>query len=314
MQQPSRPPIPPLAGLAFGVLVTSTAAILIRMAQASAPSLLIAAGRMGLASLILLPLAAWRHRAAWAALTRGHVTAAALAGAFLAVHFATWITSLELTSVASSVVLVSTAPLFVALLSGPVLREVVPRHVWLGVALATAGGVAVAVLDACRGAGTGCVAGSLLPSGQAALRGDALALIGGAAAAGYILIGRRLRADLPLLVYVTATYSAAALLLALTAAAAGVRPFGLPPQAWLIIALLAIGPQVLGHSSLNWALRYVPAAVVSLALLGEPVGSTLLAALVFREVPGPAQMLAMTLILAGIALAARAPAPPSGGV
>lgn len=314
MQQPSRPPIPPLAGLAFGILVTSTAAILIRMAQASAPSLLIAAGRMGLASLILLPLAAWRQRAAWAALTRGHVAAAALAGAFLAVHFATWITSLELTSVASSVVLVSTAPLFVALLSGPVLREVVPRHVWLGVALATAGGVAVAVLDACRGAGTGCVAGSLLPSGQAALRGDALALIGGAAAAGYFMIGRRLRADLPLLVYVTATYSAAALLLALTAAAAGVRPFGLPPQAWLIIALLAIGPQVLGHSSLNWALRYVPAAVVSLALLGEPVGSTLLAALVFREVPGPAQMLAMTLILAGIALAARAPAPPSGGV
>lgn len=158
------------------------------------------------------------------------------------------------------------------------------------------------------------MAGSLLPSGEAALRGDALALVGGAAAAGYFLIGRRLRAQLPLLVYITATYSAAAVLLAVTALAAGLRPLGLPAQAWLIIALLALGPQVLGHSSLNWALRYVPAAVVSLALLGEPVGSTLLAALLFREVPGPAALLAMALILAGIALAARAPAPSSGGV
>lgn len=314
MPQPPRPPVPPLAGLAFGVLITSTAAILIRLAQASAPSLLIAAGRMGVASLILLAPAVLRHRRAWARLTRPQLIEALLAGALLAVHFATWITSLELTSVASSVVLVSTAPLFVALLSRPVLREAVPRPVWLGVALATAGGVAVAVLDACAGAGAGCMAGSLLPSGEAALRGDALALIGGAAAAGYFLIGRRLRAQLPLLVYITATYSAAAVLLAVTALAAGLRPLGLPAQAWLIIALLALGPQVLGHSSLNWALRYVPAAVVSLALLGEPIGSTLLAALLFREVPGPAALLAMALILAGIALAARAPAPSSGGV
>ncbi len=289
-----RPALTRLA-LLGGILAVSTASLLVRYAQADAPSLVIAAGRLGIATLVLAPLALARHRVALRALTRGDLALALVAGAFLALHFATWIASLERTSVVSSVVLVTTAPLWVALLAPLVLRERLAPLALLGLAVALAGGVAIALGDA----GGGALAGH-------ALGGDLLALAGAWMMAGYLLVGRRLRTRLALVPYVFAVYGCAAVLLALAVLGAGLDPRALPPRAWGWIALLALVPQLLGHSSFNWALRFLPAALVSIALLGEPVGSAALAYAVLRETPSALTLAGAALILLGVFLAVRA--------
>jgi drug/metabolite transporter (DMT)-like permease len=123
--------------------------------------------------------------------------------------------------------------------------------------------------------------------------------------AGNLLVGRRLRADLGLVPYVTVVYSAAAVILLALMAAAGQGFLGLSPATCLWIALLALVPQLLGHSSFYWALRWLPASLVAVALLGEPIGSSLLAWALLREVPGPVTLAGAALILAGIAVVAR---------
>ena len=266
-----------------------------RFAQPGAPSLTIAAGRLALATLVLAPLALARHRAALTRLTARQLGLALLAGAFLAAHFALWITSLEHTTVASSVVLVTTTPLWVGLLAPVFLREPLTRRVALGILLALAGGILVGLGDA--GGGTVATRGG-------ALLGDLLALGGAWAMAGQLMIGRRLRADLDLVPYIFLVYGAGAAFLLLLMAAAGQGFLGLSPMTCLWIALLALVPQLLGHSSFNWALRYLPASLVAVALLGEPVGSSALAWGLLHEVPGPVTLGGAVLVLAGIAVVA----------
>ncbi len=300
-----RPPVPPALVLFVGVLAVSTASIFIRYAQRDAPSLVIAAWRLTLASLFLAPVVYARHRPELRGLGRGDLVLALLSGVFLAVHFATWITSLAYTTVASSVVLVTTTPLWVGLLSPLVLREHPGRAVVIGMALTLVGSTFVALGDSCSfvGFGLSCPSWEVF-AGQSALLGDFLALVGAWAAAGYFMIGRRLRAHTSLVTYIFLTYGMAAIVLVILMFAFGYSPWGYRPQTYLLFLLLALVPQLLGHSSFNWALRYLSAAFVSVTLLGEPVGSTLLAYLLLDEVPTLVSLFGAILILIGIAVAA----------
>lgn len=286
----------PLA-LVFGILAVSTASTFVRFAQAGAPSLVIAAGRLGIATLVLAPWALTRYGAALRSLSRRDLALGLLAGIFLALHFATWITSLEHTSVVSSVVIVTTSPLWVALLSPLVLRERLSRATVIGIALALTGGVVVGLAGPAGAGGGG--------AHPKALLGDFLALVGAWMMAGYLLVGRRLRERLPLVPYVFVVYGMAAIVLLGACVVTGQGAAGLPRDTWLWIALLALVPQLLGHSTFNWALAHLPAAVVSVGLLGEPVGSAILAYIFLAEAPRPLEVGGAVLILAGIVVATR---------
>ncbi len=284
-------PVSPYAGMAVGMVMVSTAAIAIRFAQEEAPSLSIAAWRLTLASLVLAPIVLSRHRAELARLTRSELMRAAASGFLLALHFATWITSLELTSVAASVVLVATIPLFVGLLSPLLLKELVPRIMLAGILVAVIGSGVLSLDD--------------VGGGSDPLIGDLLALVGAACAAGYMMIGRTLRRKLSLLTYIFVVYSVAALIL-LAVALMGRQPMGgFAPETYGWILYLALGPQLIGHSSFNWALRYLSAAYVTVTLLSEPIISSLLAWLLLKEPPTELEVVGGSLVLAGIAVASR---------
>jgi len=298
------PAISPIIAIPFGILAVSTSSIFIRYAQIYASSLSIAAFRLTLAVLFLLPLVLLRHREELCTLTKKELGLALLSGGFLAIHFATWITSLEYTTVASSVVLVSTAPLWVALLSPFFLKEEVSSFVFIGMGLALIGGTVVGISDSCTWAG-----GSLLcPSfaefmGGKAFLGDMLSLMGALAGASYLIIGRSLRAKLSLIPYIFVVYGMAAVGLVFALLGLEGIPSGYPPQVYLWFVLLALIPQLLGHSTFNWALRYLSAAYVSITLLGEPIGSTILAYFFLKESPTYIKLLGAILILVGIYIA-----------
>jgi drug/metabolite transporter (DMT)-like permease len=298
--------VPPLLAIAFGLLAVSTASIFIRYAQAEAPSLVIAAMRLSIATLVLAPLALARRRQELTSLRRRELSLALLSGLFLALHFATWISSLEYTSVASSVVLVSTTPLWVALLAPLTIKEPITRLVVAGMLLALLGGAIVGVSDACAWVDGGliCPALSTFVRGDAFL-GDLLALVGALTAAGYLIIGRRLRVRLSLLSYITLVYGMAALALLVIMFAAGYQPLGYPPLTYLWFVLLALVPQLIGHTTFNWALGYLSAAYVSITLLAEPIGSTILAYLLLDETPTFVKGFGAILILIGIVIASR---------
>ena len=267
--------------LALGVISISFAAILIRLTRS--PAVAVAAWRMALAGLPLLLFSAWRRsiRAG-----RGDLLLSLLAGAFLALHFSLWISSLRYTTVASSVVLVTTNPLFVGLFSA-FLGERPSRRLWEGIILSTAGAMLIGWGD--------------FALGGRALWGDVLALLGAMMASGYLLVGRRVRRKLGLFPYISLAYgTAGALLLLFVALVPGSDPLPIRGD-WPWIVLLALGPQLLGHTSLNWALRFLPAAAVALAILGEPLLSSLWAYIIFGEGIGPLQGAGFVLVLCGIA-------------
>lgn len=303
---PRRPQVNPFLAIIFGILAVSTASIFIRYAQAYAPSLVIAAWRLSLATLVLVPAALTRYRPELKRMTRKELALGLLSGAFLAVHFATWISSLEYTTVASSVVLVSTSPLFVALLAPFFLKEHFSHQVLVGLILALAGITIVAISDTCawENARLVCPPLSEFFRGKAFL-GDLLALAGALAGACYITIGRRLRSGLSVVSYIFLVYGMAAVVLVLVIGAARYPPIGYPPIAYLWFILLALVPQLLGHSTFNWALGYLSAAFVSLTLLGEPIGSTILAYFLLDETPTVLKVFGAILILAGILIASR---------
>ncbi|MCS6937440.1 MAG: DMT family transporter [Candidatus Bipolaricaulota bacterium] len=289
-----KPPSPLLwIVLGFAIVVISCAAIWIRWAQAEAPALSIAAYRLGIATLILTPIALTRRQQELRALSQTDLRYALVGGVCLALHFVFWISSLEFTSVASSVVLVTTNPIFVALGSRFLLHEPMPRALVLGILISVGGGVLVGYGD--------------LLAGPNVLLGDGLALLGAMMASAYFLIGRRLRAHTDLLTYIFLVYGAAAIVL-VTIALLGRQPLlGFSPPTYLWLLLLALGPQLIGHTSLNWALRFLPAGSVAVVVLGEPIGSALLAFFLLQEPLTPLKLFGGALILTGIYLALRAP-------
>lgn len=263
-------------------------------------------GRLSLATLALTPAALTRYRPELRRMTKNELALALLSGAFLAIHFATWISSLEYTTVASSVVLVSTSPLFVGLLAPIFLKERISRQVVVGLVLALAGITIVATSDTCtlRNASLTCPPFNEFIQGRAFL-GDLLALGGALAGACYITIGRRLRGGISVVSYIFVVYGMAAVVLVLVMLAAGQSAWGYPPISYGWFALLALIPQLLGHSTFNWALGYLSAAFVSLTLLGEPIGSTILAYFLLHETPAAMKVIGAILILAGIMIASR---------
>ncbi len=306
MNSPKQPPIPPVTAILFGILAVSTASIFIRYAQKEATSLVIAAWRLTVASIILIPVAATTHKHELTSLNRRDLLMALLSGFFLALHFATWITSLQYTTVASSVVLVSTIPLWVALLSPITIKEPIRRVVMVGLLLALVGGAVVAISDSCSIAsgGVSCPSLSSFMHGTAFL-GDVLALCGAIAGAGYLLIGRKLRAKMSLVSYISLVYGMAAIVLIIIMFSARENPVGYSPIIYLYLVLLAVIPQLMGHTIFNWALGYLSAAYVSITLLGEPIGSTILAYIILHERPTFIKILGGVLILVGIYIASR---------
>ena len=273
--------------LAIGVVAVSCAAVLIR--EADAPALVIAAYRLGLAAVPTgaLALATGRYRAP----RDGLLAWPLLAGAFLALHFGFWIASLQQTSVTTSVVLVTTNPLFVGLASPFVLRERVSAATWTGIAIATAGAALMAAEDVGEGMGT--------------LVGDLYALLGAVFGAGYLMMGRLARPRMSWVGYVGTVYPVAAVLLVLAVLVAG-EPFtGYSTKTFVMLGLLALVPQLVGHSAINWSLAYVPAALAAVAILGEPVGAAILAALVLKETPSGFEVAGALLVLAGVYRALR---------
>jgi drug/metabolite transporter (DMT)-like permease len=288
----------PRLALAIGIAAVSSGSLFIRFAQADAPSLSIAAFRLSLAVMLLLPVALGRHYRELRAIAVREWLWLLASGFFLAVHFATWISSLAYTSVASSVALVSTSPLWVAVIAWIAWREPVTPSIWLGLTLALFGTIVISLAEA----RTAISARPLL--------GNVLALAGALAVSGYWLIGRRLRRNLNLIPYVTLVYGAAALFLVAAALLAGQPLGGFKPTTYGWFFLLALLPQLLGHSSFNWALGHLPASYVAIATLGEPIGAAFLAMLFLGEVPSLLKVAAAALILLGILFAlGREPAP-----
>ncbi len=283
--------------LALGVAVVSTASILIRYAQAEGvPSLTIAAIRLGLAALVLTPIVWMRAPHELRALRRRDLVLALLSGVALAIHFWSWIASLAYTSVASSTVLVTTNPLWVGLASMLILGERPGRRTIGGIALTLAGSLFIFTSDGSQGST------AFQPD---PVRGNLLALLGAIAASAYLLLGRALRPRVGLLVYIWLAYGTAALVLLLTVGVTGHTLAGYSTFAYAVMIALALGPQLLGHTAFNWALRHVSATFVAISILGEPIGSALLALLLFGERFAPLQLAGFVLILGGIFLAAR---------
>jgi len=309
MNPTQKPPISPLVAIVVGILAVSTASIFIRYAQKEAASLVIAAWRLSVASLILVPVAAATRKRELLALSRKELLLALLSGIFLALHFATWITSLEYTTVASSVVLVSTLPLWVALFSPFTIKEPIRRLVVVGLVFALLGGIIVGISDTCSisSGRLTCPSLSEFMRGQAFV-GDILAICGAIAGASYLLIGRKLRAKMSLVSYISLVYGMAAIVLVIIMFSAGLKPFGYPSQTYLWLVLLAVVPQLIGHSTFNWALGYLSAAYVSITLLGEPIGSTILAYFILDEMPPPLKLVGGGLILIGIYISSRSEA------
>ena len=266
-QADSAIPLNPYLVLTIGIIGVSTGSIFARLADA--PALVIAAYRVGLASLILIPAACWKARDELRMLSLREIRLAMLSGFFLALHFATWISSLDYTAIANSVVLVNTVPLWVGLLTPLIARERLKTATVISIALSVIGGAVI---------GFGDFAG-----GGNALLGDLLAVAGAVCAAVYLLLGRSLRRKLSLLPYVTVCYGSAAIVLWIAVLILNLPVTGYSSQTVAAFWAMALVSQIIGHSSYNWALKWFSTALVAVALLGEPIGSTILAYLIFEE-------------------------------
>lgn len=285
--------VPPMAIIAVAIVAVSTSAILIRLS--AAPSLVKAFYRALFTTIFVLPLAA-RHRGAFAGMRRRDLAIAFVSGFALAVHFAAFFESLDWTSVAAAVTLVQVQPIFVAVGAWLLLDERLTGRMVGGILLSLAGATALS--------GGGLIGPGLV--GANPLYGNLLAVLGAILAAGYVLAGRSLRQRLPLGPYVLVVYGASTVALLAFVLADGAALTGYPPREWALFLGMALGPGLLGHTLINWALKYVESSVVSVTLLGEPVGSALLAVVLFAEVPGIATVVGGIVVLLGIFVTARA--------
>jgi drug/metabolite transporter (DMT)-like permease len=276
-----------LCVLLAGVIAISFAAILIRWCEA--PPLVIAFHRLFFASLFFWMTSDKSARTALRQLPLASLRWAALAGIALALHFATWITSLDHTSVTNSVVLVAASPIFVALGARFILREKARAALYWGLLLAFAGAIIITLQDE--------------GGGQSALFGNLLALAGALFAGIYFLIGRKLRRHMDTAPYVMLCYSSAAVFLFAAALPAQEPLLGYSWQTYATFLGIALIPQVIGHTSFNWALKHLSAPTVSLAMLGEPIGASLLAVLFLNEQIGVLTLLGGSLTLLGVGMA-----------
>lgn len=288
-QHSAKPWINPYLAVLVGVFAVSFSALFVRLA--TAPPVIIATYRLLFTFLLLAPLSALERFSGVRRMTWRQRGLAATSGIFLALHLVTWFISLNYTSVASSVVIVTTQPVFVVLGSWLFFKEKVPRLALVGGALALMGSVVIGAGD--------------FRAGMEAFWGDLLALAAAIFVSGYLLIGRRLRAGVEIHGYTFVTYGASSLALVAASAAARVPFHPYPPRDWLLFLALAAVCTVLGHTVFNWVLRYVQASVVSVSILGEPIGAIIWASLFLGENPTPRQLAGGALIFSGLFLFTR---------
>jgi drug/metabolite transporter (DMT)-like permease len=281
--------------LTLGILCLSTASVLIKFCD-DVPAVTIAAYRMAMATVIMALLAAWKQvsirglgRRAWLGALLGSV--------FLALHFAFWVTSLKYTSVASSVVLVTTNPIFVGIFSWILFRERQPLALLAGIALSFAGSVVLALGDGGLD--------QLLAGGSSAVLGDALALLGAVMASGYLMTGSRMRERMDLLAYATLVYGFSAVWLWIMVLAMGLPVSGFKGSSHLSLVAMAVLPQAIGHTTINWALKHLKTGMVAVTILGEPIGASILAFFLLKESLSGTQFIGMALIFAAIIMASR---------
>lgn len=287
MENNDKPILNPYLAIVVGVLAAAFSSIFTKLAEA--PPLIIAFYRLFFTVLLLTPFVFRSGLRQIREIKTRDMGLACLSGLFLALHFAFWITSLNYTSISSSTVLVTLQPLFVISGGYFLYKEKISLRGAAGAVLALAGSVFIGVGD--------------FQIGGRALVGDLLAFAGAFFVAGYVLIGRGLRCRLELLPYVYVVYSMTAVALFIgNFAIYGDPLLPYPPLTWLWFAALAVIPTIMGHTVFNWSLRYVKASVVSVSILGEPVGATILAYFIFGQVPGQLQLLGGLAILAGVAL------------
>lgn len=289
-------PVNPYLAVFAGVVAVSFSSLFVRLS--TAPPLIIATYRLLFTFLVLAPFSL-RKWGDLRAMGTERLLLTAAGGLFLALHFVTWFISLNYTSVASSVVLVTTQPIFVVIGSQLFFKERIPRQALVGGALAISGSVIIGAAD--------------FQVGMRALFGDLLALFAAVMISGYLLVGRRLRRDVPLEAFTAVTYGTSSLALAIAALATRTPFGGYPPRDWLLFAALALVCTVMGHTVFSWVLRHVPASVVSVSILGEPLGAILWAAVFLGEPPTLRQLIGGAVIFSGLYLftrvSARTPQP-----
>jgi drug/metabolite transporter (DMT)-like permease len=272
--------------LTLGVVSISFASVFIRLADGPVAS--VAAMRLLFATIVLLPFVIFSRntRNSIMKLSRGEKGLLVLAGLFLALHFLSWIASLSFTGITSSIVFVTTSPIFIEIYSVTVRGEKTSSKIWIGIGLTVAGAVILG--------------GGNIAAGGESWKGDLLAVAGAIAVASYFIVGSRLRPKLTLLAYIFPVYGTAALLLVLAASLLGAGLTGLPARTYFYCFLMALVCQVTGHSLFNWALRRMKTTLVAMATLGEPIGTTMIAWLILGELPVPTEILGGVVVLAGV--------------
>lgn len=284
MTEQSKIPINPYFALMLSVLSVSTSSIFVRFSDA--PSMIISTYRMLFTVIPMAPVVLMKHRKQLIEIHRKDILYAAISGLFLALHFATWITSVKLTTVAASTVLVQMSPIFVVVGSYVLFKEKINRTSLIGVIIAIAGSIFFGLLD--------------FRIGGKAFIGDILALSGALFLAGYLLIGRELRKRIDLLPYTFIVYISCTLFLVVGSMIMDIPLYPYSPKNYAIFFALAFFCTILGHTVFNWALKYLPAYAVSTCSLFEPVGATILAFLILGEIPGFMQISGQLLILIGL--------------
>jgi drug/metabolite transporter (DMT)-like permease len=282
--------------LALALLGISFAGPLVRLS--SADPVAIAVWRLGFSLLIvaafLIGTREWRD---WKRLSSRELALAGAGGISLALHFWAWNASIHLTTIAASVTLVNLQPAVVAAISAVALRESPTRRQVVGIAIAILGALIIAAPD---------LRGGIAPSGNDRLLGNLLAVSAAVTAAIYYTIGRTLRRSLGIWAYVGIVYSAAFVTLSLVALSRGIPLAPQPPREIAIFAGLALGPMLFGHTGMNWALKFLPAYIVNLTVLGEPVGATFLGAIIpsIRQIPTVSTLVGGAVMLGGVIIAA----------
>ncbi len=273
--------------LGIGLIAISFASVFIKLCDA--PSLVIAAYRLTIASVFYIGFTRIRSGPILAAYSKSQLKIVLFSGVFLTIHFATWITSLKFTSVASSVVLVQSAPIFVAMGSFIFLKEKPSKLMLLGILIAFIGSIIISAHD--------------FSLDKNSLVGNLLAVAGAIGAGGYLLAGRKLRTEIDTFRYVTVVYSVAAILLILITLMIGNSLAGYTSKTYLLLFAIAMIPQVIGHTTVNWALKFFTATAVAVIILGEPIGASILALVILGETLSAVKIIGGLIILIGVIIA-----------
>ena len=283
------------ACMSVGIIAISFASIFIKFCD-DVPSIMIATYRLTISSIILLTIAKGRG-IRFTSFSKKQLLIGVLGGFFLSLHFSFWISSLKFTSVASSVVLVTTNPIFVGLFSYLLFREKQPPELILGIILSFSGSVILAIGD------SGLQGLSI--QNPSFLLGDVLALLGAVMTSGYLMVGSKLREEMDVLSYISMVYTFSACFLLIASVSWGISFTGYKTSSYLYMVLLAIVPQLIGHTAINWSLKHLKTSMVAITILGEPIGASILAYIIFHETIESFQGIGIVLIFLAIIISSR---------